>query len=79
MVTIKMMTIETTRRVVDYFGIGFTESYVTRAVQSRALESVSKPYSGIRDSKYGYGVSKQSVVNYLLDKGISQDEINEVL
>ena len=74
-----MITIEATRRVISHFGLGFTNDYVLRQIQSKGLERVPKPYNGVRDSSYGYGVSIDSVVKLLLSHGITEKEIIEVL
>lgn len=44
-----MITVEGARRVIDRFGLGFTDDYVLRRIQSGELERVSKPYNGVRD------------------------------
>lgn len=74
-----MITVERARTVIDHFGLGFTNDYILRRIQSRELTRVPKPYKGIRDSKYGYGVSIESVVNLLLSQGITEEDINKVL
>lgn len=74
-----MITVEGARRIVDRFGLGFTNDYIIRRIRSGELERISKPYNGVRDSSYGYGVSIDSLVKLLLDHGISEKEINEIL
>lgn len=74
-----MITIEATRTIISGFGLGFTNDYVLRHLQRGELERVPKPYNGVRDSRYGFGVSIESLVKLLLSYGITEKEINEVL
>lgn len=74
-----MITVERARTVIDHFGLGFTNDYILRRIQSRELTRVPKPYNGVLDSSYGYGVSIESVVNLLLSQGITEEDINKVL
>lgn len=74
-----MITVEGARRIGDRFGVGFTDDYIIRRIQSGQLERVSKPYNGVRDSSYGFGVSIESLVKLLLDYGITEKEIEEIL
>lgn len=74
-----MLTVERARRIIDRFGLGFTDDYILRRIQSGQLERVSKPYNGIRDSSYGFGISMESLVKLLLDHGITEKEIDEIL
>jgi hypothetical protein len=74
-----MITVEGARRIVDRFRLGFTDDYIIRRIHSGQLEKVSKPYNGVRDSSYGYGVSIVSLVKLLLDYGVTEKEIDEIL
>lgn len=74
-----MITVERARTVIDHFGLGFTNDYILRRIQSKELTRVPKPYNGVCDSSYGFGISIDSVVNLLLSHGITEREINEVL
>ena len=44
-----MITVEGARRIVDRFGLGFTDDYIIRRYKSEPLERVSKTYNGVRD------------------------------
>lgn len=74
-----MITVEVARRIVDRLGLGFTDDYILRRIQSGQLERVSKPYNGVRDSSYGFGISIESLVKLLLNYGIEEKEIDEIL
>ncbi|WP_440705958.1 hypothetical protein [Heyndrickxia oleronia] len=74
-----MISVEVARRVIDQFGLGFTEGFVLRRIQSGELQRVPKPYNGIYDSKYGFGVSTESLAQLLISHGVTEEEIQEVL
>lgn len=74
-----MLTVEQTARILNKFNIAFTDGSVQRYIQNGYLDKVAKPQSNVRDSKYGFAVSVESLVKLLETRGISKNEINEVL
>lgn len=74
-----MITVERASRITEHFGLGFTVDYVLRRIQNGELVRALKPYNGVHNSSYGFGVSIESLAKLLLKHGITEKEINEVL
>lgn len=76
-----MISIEKTSRILNHFNIAFTEnavlSYLQRGQLDKAPRIESSYYS--RNTKYGYCVDKDSLERFLLDRGATEKEINEIL
>ena len=73
------LTLEQTARVLEKFNIVFTVEGVKTKVQLQQLTAISKPYEDRRYSGYPYLVLISSLVDYLRDKGYTDDEIQDVL
>lgn len=74
------ITVEQTARVLNKFNIAFTDGAVMSLVQRGLLKTVPRLTSHIiRNSKYNYAIDFESLVTYLRNKGVSEDEIKDVL
>lgn len=76
-----MISVEKTSRILNHFNIAFTENSVLGYLQRGQLGKAPKIDSGYysRNTKYGYSVNMDSLVKFLLGRGINEKEINEVL
>lgn len=76
-----MITVEKTSRILNDFNIAFTEGavlgYLQRGLLNRAPRIEIGYYS--RNTKYNFSVDKDSLVKFLLRRGASKEEINEIL
>jgi len=74
------ITVERTAKVLNKFNIAFTDGAVRSLVQRGLLKTVPRLTSHIiRNSKYNYAIDFESLVTYLRNKGVSEDEIKDVL
>lgn len=76
-----MINVETTSRILNHFKVSFTEQVVLGYLQRRQLDIAPRIESGYhsRNTKYAYSVDKSSLVKFLLERGVTEKEINEVL
>lgn len=75
-----MVTFETAARVLGKFNITFTTEGVRSLVQRGLLKTVPRHNSHIiRGSCYGYGIDLNSLIDMLRNKGVTDDEIKDVL
>lgn len=74
------ITVERTAKVLNKLNIAFTDGAVRSLVQRGLLKTVPRLTSHIiRNSKYNYAIDFESLVTYLRNKGVSEDEIKDVL
>ncbi|MCM3444505.1 hypothetical protein [Metabacillus halosaccharovorans] len=73
------LTLEQAARVLEKFRIVFTVEGVKAKIQLQQLTAISKPYEDRRYSGYPYLVLISSLVDYLRDKGYTDDEIQDAL
>ncbi|PLR81328.1 hypothetical protein CVD25_15620 [Bacillus canaveralius] len=73
------LTLEQTARVLEKFNIVFTVEGVKTKIQLHQLTAISKPYEDRRYSGYPYLVLISSLVDYLRDKGYSDNDIKDAL
>ncbi|NEY21418.1 hypothetical protein G4D61_15855 [Bacillus ginsengihumi] len=73
------LTLEQVARVLEKFRIVFTVEGVKAKIQLQQLTAISKPYEDRRYSGYPYLVLISSLVDYLRDKGYTDDEIQNAL
>jgi len=74
-----LITVERATRILEKFGVVFSNGGTVRLLNGGDLKRLPKPYSNIRDSAFGFGVSIKSLEEYLLSLGASRDRINELL
>lgn len=76
-----MITVEMTSRVLNHFNIAFTESAVLSYLQQGHLEKSPRTETSYysRNTKYGYSVNVDSLINFLLNRGVTDIEIKEIL
>ncbi|KAF0824771.1 hypothetical protein ABE29_16335 [Cytobacillus firmus] len=76
-----MISIEKTSRILNRFNIAFTENAVLRYLQRGQLDKAPRIESGYysRNTKYGYSVDEDSLVTFLLERGVIEKEIHSVL
>jgi len=76
-----MLTVEKTGNILNHFNIGFTEKAVVGYLQRGLLQKVSRIETGYysRNTKYGYSIDKGSLLTFLLNRGIKEEEINSAL
>lgn len=76
-----MISIEKTSRILNHFNIAFTESAVVGYIQRKILKKAPRidEVGHSRFSKYNYSVDKESLVKMLLDRGVTEKEIDEIL
>lgn len=76
-----MISVEKTSRVLNHFNIAFTEQAVLGYLQRGQLEKAPRINSGYysRNTKYGYSVNEDSLVKFLLERGVTEKEINEFI
>lgn len=76
-----MIIVEKTSRILNDFNIAFTESavlgYLHRGLLNRASRIKSDYYAC--NTKYNFAVDKDSLVKFLLKRGVSEEEINVVI
>ncbi|PLR98233.1 hypothetical protein [Bacillus sp. T33-2] len=80
-VKIDSVSVERASRILNHFNISFTENAVLGYLQRRQLEKAQRIEVGYqsRNTKYGYSVNVQSLVEFLLNRGVTETEIEEVL
>lgn len=76
-----MISVEKTSRILNHFNIAFTEQAVLGYLQREQLNRAPRMESGYysRNTKYAYSVDKDSLLKFLLERGVTEKEINEVL
>lgn len=76
-----MISVEVVSRVLNHFNIAFTESAVLGYLQREILKKTPRIDKGYhsRFSKYNYSVDRESLVEFLLECGATEKEINLVL
>lgn len=76
-----MISIEKTSRILNHFNIAFTENAVLGYLQRGQLDKAPRIESGYysRNTKYGYSVDEDSLVKFLLERGVTEKEIHSVL
>jgi len=76
-----MLTVERVSRILNHFNIAFTDSAVLGYLQQGHLEKAPRIDRGYysRNTKYGYSVNVDSLMNFLLNRGVTEKEIKEVL
>jgi len=76
-----LISVEKTSRVLNHFNIAFTESAVLSYLQQGQLEKSPRIENGYysRNTKYGYSVNVDSLMNFLLNRGVTEKEIKEIL
>jgi|GEM_PF-4374427 len=76
-----MISVEKTSRILNHFNISFSEGgalgYIQRELINKAPLIQNSYHS--RNTKYNYGVDEESLVRFLLARGITEEEIIEVL
>ncbi|EAR66131.1 MULTISPECIES: hypothetical protein [Bacillales] len=73
------LTLEQAARVLEKFRIVFTVEGVKTKIQLQQLTAISKPYEDRRYSGYPYLVLISSLVDYLKDKGYTDEDIMDAL
>lgn len=73
------LTVEMTAKVLDKFGIAFTDGAVKSMVQRQQLKAVPKPYTNVRNSKYNFAIEMKSLVDMLRNKGIADKDIKDAI
>jgi hypothetical protein len=73
------LTLEQAARVLEKFRIVFTVDGVKTKIQLQQLIAISKPYEDRRYSGYPHLVLISSLVDYLRDKGYTDDDIKYAL
>jgi hypothetical protein len=73
------LTLEQTARVLEKFRIVFTFEGVKTKIQLQQLTAIYKPYEDRRYSGYPYLVLISSLVDYLRDKGYTDDDKKDAL
>ncbi|KUP08954.1 hypothetical protein Q75_01710 [Bacillus coahuilensis p1.1.43] len=76
-----MISVEKTSRILNHFNIAFTENAVLGYLQRGQLDKAPRIENGYysRNTKYGYSVNVDSLVKFLLERGVSDKEIHPVL
>ncbi|KHD84099.1 hypothetical protein NG54_17760 [Heyndrickxia ginsengihumi] len=76
-----MITIERVSKVLNHFNIAFTENAVIGLLATWILEKSPRIENGYysRNTKYGYSVNVDSLMNFLLNRGFTEKEIKEII
>lgn len=76
-----MISVEKVSRILNHFNIAFTEQAVLGLIQRGQLDRAPRIESGYqsRNTKYGYSVGKDSLIKFLLARGATEEEINDIL
>lgn len=72
-----MVTVEKVSRILEKFGISFTERSVERYLVQGHLDKERKPYEVY--SKYNFLITEESLKAFLSSRGVSQAEIDAIL
>jgi len=74
-----LISVESATQVLEKFGVVFSHGGTVRLLDARHLTRLPKPFKGVSDSRYGFGVSRSSLEEYLLSLGATPERINELL